>query len=476
MRLNKLTDPTRGLLATLLIAVLCAALAPAAATAQELPDEEQLRAMMAKSLELAQPGPEHARFAQMVGTWDMEMTLWPEPGAEALTTSGVVEAELILGGRYLMQTTVIAEGFFASEGISILGFDRRSEEYTLLGLDTIGTYWVSAQGPRGRLVGRRLRPDFRRHPGVRLRLALGRRRDLHHPDHLQGRRPYPRGRAVQDGRDRGPPPLAAREQPMSESRRTKDIDLTIEIDADAETVWRAISDGKEISSWFPLNADVDPRVGGKYEIDWGPDCAGQGTITDWEEGVRLRYEEEWPGADLEVPVTVEYTIESRDGKTIVRMVNAGFSAEEDWADYLDTIDSGWRYFLWNLKVYVERHAGTPRRMVWDRRKIAVDKAEAWKLLLGEGGLAATTLPATADESVMLWSGVEGTTALVNEPIHFTARFESINDALLLIELEPGQGEYSLGVWLSLYGVDEAQAVELERSLKATLDSLFAVPA
>jgi len=263
---------------------------------------------------------------------------------------------------------------------------------------------------------------------------------------------------------------------MSESRRTKDIDLTIEIDADAETVWRAISDGKEISSWFPLNADVDPRVGGKYEIDWGPDCAGQGTITDWEEGVRLRYEEEWPGADLEVPVTVEYTIESRDGKTIVRMVNAGFSAEEDWADYLDTIDSGWRYFLWNLKVYVERHAGTPRRMVWDRRKIAVDKAEAWKLLLGEGGLAATTLPATADESVMLWSGVEGTTALVNEPIHFTARFESINDALLLIELEPGQGEYSLGVWLSLYGVDEAQAVELERSLKATLDSLFAVPA
>jgi len=263
---------------------------------------------------------------------------------------------------------------------------------------------------------------------------------------------------------------------MTESRRTKDVDLTIEIDADAETVWRAISDGEEIARWFPLNADVEPRVGGKYKIDWGPDCAGQGTITAWEDGVRLRYEEEWPGADVAVPVTVEYTIESRGGKTIVRMVNAGFSADEDWADYLDTIDSGWRYFLWNLKVYVERHAGTPRRMVWDRRKIAVDKAEAWKLLLGDGGLASAALPVADQDRVVLWSGAEGTAGMVNEPIHFTARFEAINDALLLIELEPGQGEYSLGVWLSLYGVPEAQAAELERSLKVTLDGLFDLPA
>ncbi len=259
---------------------------------------------------------------------------------------------------------------------------------------------------------------------------------------------------------------------MSESRRTKNVDLTVEIDADADTVWQAISDGEEIRRWFPLNADVEGRVGGKYKIDWGPACAGQGTITEWEEGARLRYEEEWPGADMEVPVTVEYTIESRDGKTIVRMVNAGFSADEDWADYLDTIDSGWRYFLWNLKVYVERHAGTPRRMVWDRRKIAVEKSAAWAMLLGEGGLASATLPAAVEDRVVLWSGAAGEVGLVNEPIHFAARFEGLNDALLLVELEPGQGEYSLGVWLSLYGVDEAQAAELERSLRVRLDSLF----
>lgn len=57
------------------------------------------------------------------------------------------EAEMILGGRFLMMKQVIPDDMFASESIAILGFDRRTEEYTLLGLDTIGTYWISAQGP-----------------------------------------------------------------------------------------------------------------------------------------------------------------------------------------------------------------------------------------------------------------------------------------------------------------------------------------
>jgi hypothetical protein len=154
------------------------------------------------------------------------------------------------------------------------------------------------------------------------------------------------------------------------------------------------------------------------------------------------------------------------------MVNAGFSAEDDWAEFLDTIDSGWRYFLWNLKFYVERHAGTPRRMVWERRKIAVAKDSAWTRLLGPGGVAAGALPAAVGNGVELWSGASGATVQVNEPIHFAATIPDLNDAVLFLELEPGQGEYSLGVWLSLYGLDEARAIALEGSLKARLDDLF----
>lgn len=263
---------------------------------------------------------------------------------------------------------------------------------------------------------------------------------------------------------------------MNDKPRTKEIDLTVELDADPETVWSAISTGAELANWFPLNADVEPGVGGVVRIDWGPECAGEGRITIWEPGRRLRYEESWPGPDPDVPIAVDYTIEARGGKTLLRLVNSGFSAEDDWADFLDTLDSGWRYFLWNLQVYLARHAGTPRRMVWERRKIAVDKPAAWQRLLGEDGLVAAPDP-NAGAAVRLWSGDAGRLHAVNPPIHVTARFPELNDALLLLELEPGQGEFSLGVWLSLYGVDESRAEALQAALRERLDTLFApVPA
>ncbi len=149
MRLNKPTDaPTRlALLSATVTVLLAVVLGPAVAMAQELPAGEELEAMVAKSLELAAPGPEHVRFERMVGTWDAHMTLWSQPGAEPIVVEGTTESELILGGRYLLQSTVLPEGYFAGESITILGFDRRSGEYTLIGLDTVGTYWVTAQGP-----------------------------------------------------------------------------------------------------------------------------------------------------------------------------------------------------------------------------------------------------------------------------------------------------------------------------------------
>ena len=259
---------------------------------------------------------------------------------------------------------------------------------------------------------------------------------------------------------------------MTEPPKTKSIDVSVEINADAAAVWHAISNAEELRRWFSLDAALTPGVGGEMTLSWGPDVKGTAGIAVWEENAHLQCVEEWPG-DLEpVRVAVDYTIEAREGSTVLRVVNSGFQAGEDWSDYLDTLDSGWRYFLWNLKVYLERHAGTPRRMVWDRRKISAPKPEAWELLTGPGGLIPTATPTTEDAAISLWSGHAGTTHIINEPIHVTGRFPELNDTLLLVELEPGTGSYSLGVWLSLYGVDEATALELEASLSTKLDSLF----
>ena len=97
-------------------------------------------------------------------------------------------------------------------------------------------------------------------------------------------------------------------------------------------------------------------------------------------------------------------------------------------------------------------------MVWDRRKIGIAMAEAWDVLFGDNSLAATELPLTPGVQATLWSGNFGEVDLISHPIYLSCRCPGLNDALLFVELEPGSGAYSLGVWLSLYGVPEPPSV------------------
>ena len=249
----------------------------------------------------------------------------------------------------------------------------------------------------------------------------------------------------------------------------KTIDMTVEINADPEEVWKAISEAEGLERWFPLQAKVDQGIGGSMTWSWGPGCEGTSRIEQWEEGRKIRLVE-GPGKPDAAPVIIEFLIEGRGGKTILRLVNSGFDPGPDWAEYVDTVHSGWQYFLWNLKLYLERHKGTPRRMVWQRCKLSLPKADLWRRILASGGLAATAMPATEGAAVTLWSGHAGVVKHLMAPIHLAAHFPSLNDAALLIELEPGDS-YHLGIWLSLYGVEEDRVQEIESSLAVIVGSL-----
>ena len=114
--------------------------------AQDTPNPASQSEMMAEYMALAQPGPEHERLTALVGTWKMEITMWPAPGGEALTTSGKIINKMVLGGRFLMSESESGQGIMATQSIGIMGFDRRSGEYTSVGFDTWGTYYVTASG------------------------------------------------------------------------------------------------------------------------------------------------------------------------------------------------------------------------------------------------------------------------------------------------------------------------------------------
>lgn len=113
---------------------------------QAAPSPDSLQKLMATYMELAQPGPEHQLLNDMAGKWNMELTMWPQPGGEPMKSNLTGESSLILGGRFLQSNSKGKIFGMDSETMQILGFDRRSKKYTLVAFDTQGTYSVSAAG------------------------------------------------------------------------------------------------------------------------------------------------------------------------------------------------------------------------------------------------------------------------------------------------------------------------------------------
>lgn len=125
------------------LVLLAAVAAPAAGQG---PANEEQRQKMQAMMAAMQPGPEHARLARLAGTFDVEITMWSDPGGDSMKAAAVAENRMILGGRFLESRTTGGQPPMQIESLSLLGFDRRHGKYTSIGLDTWGTYYVTAAG------------------------------------------------------------------------------------------------------------------------------------------------------------------------------------------------------------------------------------------------------------------------------------------------------------------------------------------
>ena len=116
------------------------------AAAQQGPTAEQKKAMA----ERIQPGAPHRELAALEGQWTQEVT-YNMGTKQPLKGRGTATNRMILGGRFLVSertstTNAGAMGDMKIDAMNIYGFDRRTNEYTIIELDSTGTYWVSAAG------------------------------------------------------------------------------------------------------------------------------------------------------------------------------------------------------------------------------------------------------------------------------------------------------------------------------------------
>jgi uncharacterized protein YndB with AHSA1/START domain len=246
----------------------------------------------------------------------------------------------------------------------------------------------------------------------------------------------------------------------------RSIRKQIEIGAAPDDVWRALTEAEQLIRWFPAEARVSPGVGGTIFISWGPGCEGEAPIHLWEPGHRFGWQE--PGPQT---LAVEWEIEAKQGRCLVRLVQSGFGDEPSRDDYIDAVDRGWSYFLINLRHYLERHAGTPRDLISVRAPQTRRRSTTWTRLLGGEGFGAQTPAATPTEggTCQLRLGARSYDAHVlihQEPWTFAATLPDLDDALLFVEMESGEKQWHCGVWLSTWGLPAPTLTELRGAVAA----------
>lgn len=250
----------------------------------------------------------------------------------------------------------------------------------------------------------------------------------------------------------------------------KIVSNEVEIDADAEAVWNAIADGEELKRWFTVDARVTPGEGGAIWMSFGEGMDWEVPIEVWEPGRHIRTADPAPSK-----MAVDFYVESRGGKTVLRIVQSGFGADR-WDEELDTLATGWLSFLTNAKHYLERHRGEPRTMVYFRHPVVrLERREAYPRLLRALGFdAAPSAGERFDVTTTSGLGLRGAVTVSNPPIHLAGSVESLGDGFMLVEVEPGRGQCRPAVWLSLYGdAANTDTDALRERLRAALTEAFA---
>lgn len=244
--------------------------------------------------------------------------------------------------------------------------------------------------------------------------------------------------------------------------RSSEIVTTLK--APPETVWKAITDPEEITRWLAPQASVEPQVGGKYSISWGPGTEGTMLIEIWEPNRRLRLIDDRR-------VAVEYFIETEGGVTTLRLVHSGFGDGAEWDGEYEGAKKGWLVFFLILKHNLEQHPGEAIRQISVSLPVDASPDEQWDRLLGR---QLGHLESGSHYSLQMPGGdrLEGSVTFTDNRAYFVGVVENWNRALMTVFCERFQGKGFLTVNVALYGTMVAQADEIETRWTTALKELF----
>lgn len=92
------------------------------------------------------PGEVHAFLATKAGNWTVENKMWMDPRGEPTVSENTATFEMMMGGRFLVESVSGMTMGMPFEGMNITGFNNTTSEMTSVWYDNMGTVTTVLSG------------------------------------------------------------------------------------------------------------------------------------------------------------------------------------------------------------------------------------------------------------------------------------------------------------------------------------------
>ena len=242
------------------------------------------------------------------------------------------------------------------------------------------------------------------------------------------------------------------------------VSREITLDAPTPAVWRALTEARELTRWFPEYARVTPGSNGSIWMKWEGMYEAESPVEAWEPERHLRIVFPIHGT---LRLATDYHLESAGGHTVLRVVTSGFGEGTDWNEWFEGVSTGWDFELKSLQHYLELHRGQDRVTLSLRAPYQSSAPEAWNRLTGANGwLRFDAIPVEGSSyRARAVTGPDLTGVIQSlSPRQLVLTVDQVNNALMRVELERGNAAV---LWLAAWGIEKERVRELEKQWKTS---------
>lgn len=132
--------------------------------------------------------------------------------------------------------------------------------------------------------------------------------------------------------------------------------LRVDVTADPERVWQALTSSEELDRWCAPGATLQPRAGGLFRasVDRVVEMEAHIDVFDAPRRLRLIYLPSNALPPAESALVDDFILDKGAGATVVRLLGSGLPSTKEWEAPFLRIRTGWERALPRLKVFVEK--------------------------------------------------------------------------------------------------------------------------